>query len=425
MLLFFALVCSLPSPAIGDDDWTGWRGSRGDGTASGSPPVEWSEERNVRWKADVPGFALSSPIVSGERVFVTTAVGTGTKRAGVVSEAFREPYELEEQEFLVLAFERASGKELWRKKVNQAMPHEPTHPTNSYATPTPVTDGTRVYCSFGSFGLFALDLAGNLVWQVDLGDMTNNGHGEGSSPILHAGHVIVLWGHWGASFLVALDAASGQERWRSPLPAGNNCSTPIVVHLESGDQIVVAGMQTSAFDPSSGKKLWSFGDAQTRGNTAMASPVAISELVLVPGIDRNDLRALVVLDEGEPAEVLWEKRSSDNIPSLLAYEQRLYFLKGDSGQLTVLDAATGEVEYGPERLSGVIEVWASPVIAGGRLYVVGRDGKVEVLATTPEVRTLAVNELADEFAASPAVAGKELFLRGRERLYCIAEPAPK
>ncbi len=429
MLLPLALLCSLSAPTSGTDEWSGWRGPRGDGTAEGSPPVEWSEQKNVRWRAALPGAGLSSPIVWGAQVFVTAAVPTGKKLAGQTSEFSPEPYELEEQEFVVLAFDRASGKELWRKRVHQAMPHEPTHPTNSYATPTPATDGARVYCSFGSFGLYALTPSGELVWQVDLGDLINLGHGEGSSPLLHAGNVIQLWAHQGESFLVALDAASGAERWRTALPAGkSNCSTPLVVQVGDrvgdGEQIVVAGQRTFACDPATGKVLWSYGEHEPGGNTVMASPVAIGELVLVPSVDRGDLCALVALPGGEPAELLWSRRSSDNIPSPLAWGERLYFVK-DSGQLTVLDYASGEVAYGPERLQGVSETWASPVIADGRLYVVGRDGRVEVLALAPEIRTLAVNVLEDGFDASPAVAGNELFLRGRRQLFCLAEPAPK
>jgi len=422
MLLPLALLCSLPAPISGPDDWCGWRGPHGDGTAPGSPPIEWSEEKNVRWRADLPGAGLSSPIVWGERVFVTTAVPTGKKRAGAVNEVFRQPYELEEQEFVVLAFARADGKELWRKRVNQAFPHEPTHPTNTYATPTPATDGERVYCSFGSNGLYALTPAGEVVWQVDLGDLSNHGHGEGSSPLVYGDSVIVLWAHWGESFLVALDAASGKERWRTPVPQGNNCSTPLVVQAGGEDQLVIAGSQTFGCDPKTGRVLWTFGEAGA-GNTSMASPVAIGELVLVPAVDRGDLLALVAMPGGEPAEMLWSRRSSDNIPSLLAWQQKLIFLKGDSGQLTVIDCVSGEAEYGPERLQGVSEAWASPVVAGGRLYVAGRDGRVEVLALTPEVRSLAVNELEDAFDASPAVAGNELFLRGKSHLFCLAEPA--
>ena len=426
MLLTLALLCSvpvsIPGPLSGPDDWCGWRGPRGDGTAPGSPPIEWSEQKNVRWRADLPGAGLSSPIIWGEQVFVTTAVPTGKKRAGVVSEFFRQPYELEEQECLVLAFARGDGKELWRKRVAQAFPHEPTHPTNTYATPTPATDGERVYCSFGSFGLYALTPAGELVWQVDLGDLSNHGHGEGSSPIVYDGSVIVLWAHWGESFLIALDGASGRERWRTPLPQGNNCSTPLVVHVEGEDQLVIAGSQTFGCDPKTGRVLWAFGE-EGGGNTSMASPVAIGELVLVPAVDRGDMLALVAMPGGEPAEMLWSRRSSDNIPSLLAWQQKVIFLKGDSGQLTVIDCVSGEADYGPERLQGVSEAWASPVVAGGRLYVAGRDGRVEVLALTPEVRSLAVNELEDGFDASPAVAGNELYLRGKSHLFCLAEPA--
>src|SRR6185436_20624531 len=136
MLTLLLALLSCPASTHGDGDWTGWRGPRGDGTAEGSPPIEWSEQKNVRWKAALPGVGLSSPIVCGERVFVTSAVATGKKVAGVVSEAFPRPYELEEQQFLVLALARASGAELWRKCVNTAVPHQPTHPTNTYATPT-------------------------------------------------------------------------------------------------------------------------------------------------------------------------------------------------------------------------------------------------------------------------------------------------
>jgi len=424
MLLPLLLACSFPASIPGDDDWTGWRGPHGDGTSAGSPPVEWSAEKNVRWRAELPGVGLSSPIVSGTHVFVTTAVPTGKKKTGVVGVHFPEPFDVEEQDCIVLAFDRASGKELWKKQVSRAMPHEPTHPTNSYATPTPATDGTRVYCSFGSLGLYALTLAGDVAWKVDLGDLTNHGHGEGSSPLLHDGTLYVLWAHWGDSFLAALDAATGKERWRTPVPAGNNCSTPLVVRVGDEEQIVVAGKPTSAFDPASGKVLWTFGEPSPSGNTSMASPVALGELVLVPSVDRQDLRALIAVPGGETAEELWSTRCSDNIPSPLAWDQRFYFLKGDSGQLSVMDSATGELEFGPERLQ-VSEIWASPVIAGGRLYVVGRDGTIEVLALTPEVKSLAVNKLEDEFEASPAVAGNELFLRGRSHLFCVADAGGK
>lgn len=411
------------------DDWTGWRGPRGDGIATGSPPIEWSEAKNLRWKVALPGAGLSSPIVLGERVFLTCAVPTGKTRMGIISERFPEPIEIAEQDFLVLAFERASGKELWRKHLAQVMPHEAKHPENSFATPTPVTDGKRLYCSFGSFGIYALTPAGELVWQVDLGDMTNQGHGEGSSPVLCGDSLIVQWAHWGESHLIALDSATGKERWRSPLPEGNNCSTPLVMHLGDVDQIIVGGYQPRGFDPRTGKQLWAHAGGVTGGNTAMASPVAIGELLLIPGMrpraGNGQMRALVVDAASERVDELWALRSDDNIPSPLAYENKFIFVKNDGGFLSVLDAATGETEFGPERLEGALSVWASPVVADDRLYVASREGSVHVLALAPEVRVLAVNSLEDHFDATPSVAGDELYLRGRLSLYCLAEPAAK
>jgi outer membrane protein assembly factor BamB len=410
------------------DDWTGWRGPHGSGVASGSPPIAWSETKNVRWKAPLSGEGLSQPIVVGERVFLTCAVGTGKKLTAPSNEFNPNPMEIEEQEFFACAFARKDGRELWKKRLAQAMPHEPKHPTNSWATPTPVSDGARLYASFGSFGIYALTPAGEVVWQTDLGDLTNRGHGEGSSPILCGDSLIVQWASWGESFLVALDAANGKERWRAPLPQGNNCSTPLLFHQGDTDQIIVGGYEAMGFDPRTGQRLWSFSGGATGGNTAMASPVALGELVLLPGMrpraGNGQLRALIVDPASDEPEELWAIRSEDNIPSPLVHGDEFVFVK-DSGLLTVFDSATGEAEFGPERIEGAASVWASPVLAGDRLYVVARDGKTAVVDLAPEVKTIAVNELEDEFDASPAVAGNELLLRGKKHLYCLAEPAAK
>jgi outer membrane protein assembly factor BamB len=436
-ILFFAAAAavSVPSFAPGSGDWAGWRGPGASGVGEGSPPVEWSEQKNVRWKAPLPGRGLASPIVWGERVFVVSAVPTGKKREGPPPGAptrRNDPsvYQpIEEQDFVVLCFERPSGKELWRKVVHTAMPHQTTHPDGTYASPTPVTDGTHVFVSFGSFGLYALTFAGEVVWQIDLGDLLiDNEFGEGSSPLLVGDLLVLNWDHEGDSFLVGIDKATGKERWRTPRPQGTSWSTPIVVRAGETDEIVVAGVRTIAYDAKSGRELWSFGQAGLGGGGMMASPVAIDELVLcsVGGRRGGEIRALVALPEaesGEPTEPLWARRADvPGIPSLLHYQGKLYFLKGNSGMLSALDPTTGAVEYGPERLKGVADVYASPVAAAGRLYVAGRDGTVEVLSALPKVETLAVNVLEDAFDASPALAGDELFLRGRAHLYCIAAP---
>ncbi len=433
-LALFAAVLLSSGSSDGAGNWSGWRGP----AASGSPPVEWSETENVRWKVPLPGKGLACPIVWGSHVFIATAVPTGKKLAAAPAGTppGREP--LEEQEFVVLAFDRSSGQELWKRSLGKAMPHQGTHPVNSYATPTPVTDGERVYVSFGSFGIHALGFDGATAWQVDLGDLRiDEEFGAGSSPVLHGDLLVLNWDHEGDSFLVALDKKTGKERWRTPRPKGSSWSTPIVVRAGSAerghtDEIVVAGLRTIAYDAASGKELWSSGKRAVAGGGLKSSPVAFDELVLLcmGGRGGGEIGALVALPpeecaELEPGEVepLWRKKGpAPGIASMLSYDHKLYFLSGNGGMLCVLDPNTGGVLYGPERLKGVVDAFASPVAASGRLYVVGRDGTIEVLSVLPKIETLAVNKLEDQFDASPAIAGDELFLRGHANLYCIADP---
>lgn len=476
--MHFALLLALSAsdPSGGSDSWPGWRGADGSGVAGGSPPIVWSEEEHVRWKVALPGKGCSSPIVWENRVFVTTAIGTGKKvdlpggvarrgapRAEGDSENDTEddsqgepprgdgtPPEdvpargddppprgdraadrvarglppVEEQDFLVLAFDRASGSELWRKKVATAIPHQRTHADGSYASPTPVTDGNSLFVSFGSFGIYALGLTGDVLWQVDLGDMLiESGFGEGSSPVLWGELVIVNWDHEGDSFVVALEKATGKERWRTPRASKTSWTTPIVVHARGHDVLVIGGQRTSAYDPATGKELWHQGVWTER--RVIASPVAVGELVIFASGARHGgaARALVVDPEtkdGE-AEPLWSHEvGAPHVPSPIAYEGKVYMLKQDSGMLSVLDPESGRIEYGPERLTGVADVYASLVAAKGHLYVTGRDGTFEVLTAWPKIETVAVNTLEDSFDATPAIAGDELFLRGEVSLYCIA-----
>lgn len=438
-------------PPSASDEWPGWRGPAGSGVASGSPPIEWSEEKNVRWKTAIPGKGISSPVIWGERVFLTTSVSTGKKaepaaggsdggeRGGREGEGGRDrgagpgrggpgwEAPLEEQDFSVLALDRKSGAILWQKKVNTAMPHQGTHPDGSYASPTPATDGEHVFASFGSFGIFALTMSGEVAWQQDLGDLEiQGGFGEGSSPVLYGELLILNWDHEGDSFLVAFDKKTGKERWRTPRPGGTSWCTPIIVKAGEAHEIVVGGVRTIAYDVETGRELWGYGESAERGGP-IASPVAMEELVLLTDGGRSgQMRALIALPPGEAGReegeaLLWSERCGvPHIPSPIAYQGKLYFLKQNSGLLSVLDTTSGKLEYGPERLQGVADVYASLVLASGHLYVAGRDGTVEVLSAWP-VRTLSVNTLADGIDASPAIAGNELFLRSHHNLYCIAE----
>jgi outer membrane protein assembly factor BamB len=237
--------------------------------------------------------------------------------------------------------------------------------------------------------------------------------------------VVLSWDHEGDSFLVALDKTSGKERWRRPRPKGTSWTTPLLVHAKTGTEIVVGGTRTAGYDPATGKELWHQGEAGGRSGP-IASPVAVDELVVfaMGGRGGGEARGLVARAAAEDtaAEPVWsETMDAPHVPSPLAYEGKVYLLKQDSGMLSVIDPASGKLEYGPERLKGVADVYASPVAAKGRIYVAGRDGTVEVLSPLPKIETLATNRLEDGFDASPAIAGDELFLRGKASLYCIAQ----
>jgi outer membrane protein assembly factor BamB len=446
--LSFTPVPTLFTPL---QDWPGWRGPSASGVATGSPPTEFGEEKHLRWKAPIPGRGNSSPVVWGERVYLTTSVPTGTvqeaipepipepgaeeggeERGGRRGRGGRgEPETLAEQDFLVLAFDRASGEIVWECKVNTAMPHQGTHPDGTYASATPVTDGERIYVSFGSFGVYALSLDGEVLWGKDLGNLDiMRSFGEGSSPVLHGDLLILNWDHEGESFLVAFDKASGEERWRTPRPGGTSWCTPVVVHVGDADQIVIPGAQSFGYEPSTGRVLWSAGEAPGgRGGGLISSAAVIDELIVFPGGGRTGELSGFIVPAGMAADseeqpqgtLLWTERGlAPHVPSLLVFEGMVYALKQNSGILAVIDASTGKTEYGPERLQGVTEVYATPVAAGGRIYIAGRDGTVEVLSAWPEVKTLAVNTLDETIDATPAVAGDELFLRGYANVYCFA-----
>jgi outer membrane protein assembly factor BamB len=218
-------LCTLTDPNRGGeatDNWAQWRGPLGTGVAPDArPPLEWSETKNVRWKTALPGKGHSSPVVWGDRIFLTTAIPSGdpTKPRFVRPGAHDNADTTRAHEFVVLCVDRTTGKILWQKTVNKAVPHEGGHLTASFASASPVTDGRHVFASFGSHGLYCLDAAGTLVWEKDLGEMhSKHGHGEGSSPALHGDTLVVNWDHEGESFLVALDKGTGTERWRVPRP---------------------------------------------------------------------------------------------------------------------------------------------------------------------------------------------------------------
>ncbi|MDX1502590.1 MAG: PQQ-binding-like beta-propeller repeat protein [Thermoanaerobaculia bacterium] len=424
------LLAALPLPAS-DSHWQSWRGPLGTGEAPGaSPPVTWSETENVRFKVPIPGRGHASPIVWGDRIYLLTAVETEEPAAPSEEEPSwrRNVRAGGPVRFVVLALDRATGSVVWERTAAELVPHEGTHPHATWASASALTDGEHLFAHFGSRGLYAYTLDGEPLWSVDLGDMsTRNGFGEGSSPVVSGDTLVVNWDHEGDSFVVALDKATGEERWRRARDERTSWSTPIVVEVDGRRQVVVSATgRVRGYDLATGETIW-----ETGGMTVNTIPAPVHRDGMVwvtSGFRGSALKAIRlpgargVLDGGDA--IAWSyDRDTPYVPSPVLYGELLYFLKSNSGILTAVRAETGEVVFGPERLPGIENVYASPVAADGRIYVAGREGTTVVLRHGPSLEVLATNELDDGFDASPAIVGDELFLRGRTHLYAIAESA--
>jgi outer membrane protein assembly factor BamB len=439
LLLFALAAASLGSPPSPDNEalknWPQWRGPLATGEApGGNPPVEWSETKNVKWKVEIPGRGSATPVIWGKMIIVQTAVPTGKKGEVVAEPAPPGPgrrgpggnMPTEVLRFTVLAIDRETGKRMWERVVREAQPHEGTHPTGTWASPSPATDGQNIYAYFGSQGLYCLDLKGNVKWEKDLGRMTiRMGFGEGSSAALYKDSIIVNWDHERGSFITALDKKTGKELWRTPREEATTWSTPLVVEHNGRTQIVTgATSRVRSYDFATGKLLW-----ESKGLTpnAIPSPVFGDGMVYVMSGFRGNALYAIRLDKaqgdiGESEAIVWSHdRDTPYVPSPLLYGGQLYFLKSNNGILSAFDARTGKAHYSQVRIEAVPNVYASPVGAAGRVYIAGREGATAVIAHGPEFKLLAANQLDDGFDASPAVVGSELYLRGRKHLYKIAE----
>jgi outer membrane protein assembly factor BamB len=401
----------------------------------------------VKWKVKVPGKGTATPIIWGNQVFVQTALPAGKvapastgqpasqagapatnvgppgpgRGGGMRAAAPTEPYQ-----FTLLCLERQTGRTLWQKVAREELPHEGHHPDHGFASHSPVTDGQQVFAWFGSRGLHAYDLQGNLKWSKDLGRMkTKNSFGEGSSPALSGQTLVVNWDHEGEDFIVALDAATGQERWRQPRDEETSWATPLIVQHEGKAQVVTsATRKIRSYDLATGNLLW-----ECAGMTANVIPSPVTASGIVYAISGFRGSALLALRLGRTGDltgsdaIVWGlNKSTPYVPSPLLVDERLYFLSGNNATLTCCETATGRVLIDAEKLADLQGVYASPVAAAGRVYLVGRNGASVVLKRSDQLEVLATNRLDDKFDASPAIAGKELFLRGRENLYCLAEP---
>ena len=435
-LVLSGMVSTISVATTSESYWPSWRGPTYNGTSpTAKPPLRWSETENVDWKVAIPGRGLASPIIWKDRIFLLTSVPVEPDRYDASRAAAAEkrrsnewPPDVQpvEQRFEVLALSRDSAEIVWRKVAFEGAPTESHYIDSSWASGSPVTDGEVLVAHFGSNGTYAYDLDGTLLWAVDLGDMqTRNGFGEGSSPAIYRDMVIINWDHEGDSFIVALDKKSGNQIWKTDRPGEvTSWATPLVVEHGDRSQIIIpATGRSRGYDVDSGEEIWSLGGMTV--NT-IPSPVHRDGLVFLASGYRGEALQAVDLSsaagdlEGSQSVVWTHDRHTPYVPSLLLYDDQIYFLKHFKNILTSVRADSGEVIFTEIRLDGISNVWASPVGAAGRVYIVGRGGTVVVVEHGETFRVLATNELDDRFDATPALVEDELYLRGSEYLYRIS-----
>ena len=388
----------------GAGDWPEFRGPDGQGhSAEQGLPVEWSESRNVAWKTAVPGLGWSTPAIADGRAWVTTA--TADDEGGSLR---------------LLAFDVESGRKAVDAELFRTDDESAPNPKNSLASPSPIVDGDRVYAHFGTYGTAALTTAGAVVWTARFTCETQ--HGNGGSPILHDGLLILSCDGFDAAFVVALDARTGAVRWRTDRdePVSQAYSTPLAIRVGGRDQIVSVGaFRTSAYDPATGAEIWRVRYA--RGFSNVPRPVYGRGLVyLATGFQTPSVIAVRPDGSGDVTDthVAWRlRRGAPHTPSPLLVGDALYVVS-DQGVVTCVDAATGEIRW-RERIGGNYS--ASPVFADGRIYFQSEEGKTTVAAPGAEFRALATNQLDGATLASMAVSEGALFLRTSTHLYRIGE----
>jgi outer membrane protein assembly factor BamB len=398
------------------ENWSQFRGPTGQGISGETGlPTRWSATEHVAWKTPIPGESWSSPIVWGDRVFVTTATADGVSCR-------------------VLSLERKTGSVLWNKEVFQQVPRHKGE-RNTYATPTAATDGERVYACFGDGSFAALNFAGELTW-TNRDYPFYSEHGLATSPILHRGLLIMardgsnggddkgLGWHkpWDQAFIVALDAWTGQERWQARRgPSRISHGVPTLWEHDGKVEIVSeAGDVVQGFDSQTGERLWS---NEVIGEGKVPSTVIGEGLVFTAGGwgGKETIKAFRLGGQGDLKEtrLVWEQRKGmPKVPSLL-YWKSYVFAVTDGGLATCLKAATGEIVW-QERLGGSFS--ASPVLAEGRVYFLGDNGETTVIEAGPEFKALAKNPLGEKVQASMAVAPGQFFIRTEKNLICLGSP---
>ncbi len=437
------LVWLIACASVSGQHWPSFRGPNASGVSDGHPtPVKWNAPsgESVLWKTPIPGVAVSSPVVWGDRVFVSTAVSSdphATIRTGLYGDV--EPSsDLSRHSWRLVALDKRTGKVLWERVAHEGVPRTKRHPKSSQASPTPVTDGRHVVVSFGSEGLYTYDVDGKLLWKRDLG-VLNAGWfydpdyewGVGSSPIIWKRSVIVQCDIQKNSFIAAFDVATGQPLWRTPREEIPSWSTPAIYEGNGRAELVTQATNfTRGYDPSTGQELW-----RLAGNSEITIPTPIigANLIIVTNGYRG-VQPIYAIKPGAKGDITlkgeqtqsefiaWStKRGGPYIPTPLIYRDQLYVCS-NNGVLSAYDARTGQRLY-QERLGGTGGSFsASPVAADGKIYLASEDGDVFVIKAGPTYELLATNSMGEALMATPAISEGLIIIRGLKDVFAIGQP---
>jgi len=427
-----ALLAALDH-TVSADNWPHWRGPSGTGVSVETRlPESWSDTQNIAWKAPLRGVGVSSPIVWGERVYVTSQTGRGTSRQGPRLGQGGDAGSVERSlsttgtqgrgvTFLIEALNRDTGARAWAFELPADGDTPAVHDKHNLASASPATDGERVYAVFGSGQVVAVDNSGKQVWTKHLGKefgAFDINWGHGSSPIVHRGTLFLVCYHPSSSYLLALDARTGKQLWKVDRPRGViSYSTPMVVPAGQSEELIVnSSVGIEAYDPATGRSLWQFNESND-----FPIPVATHHdgvLYLSRGYRSGPYVAIRPGGRGDitKTHVVWRVPTGAPYISSLVYYDGLLYMAGDVGVITCVDAKTGQAVW-RERMGGLYT--ASPVAADGKIYLVGESGETIVLRSGRTPQVLARNRITGRVLASPAIAGGRIFVRTDDHVVAI------
>ena len=459
--LLLTLLVTTGGLALETDNWPSFRGADALAVADDDPrlPATWSTTENVAWKTEIEGLGWSSPVIWGDKIFVTTVTSDSEieePRMGLYfpygspqeGEATAKEGELKERDrdihhWLVYAIDFESGEVVWKTEVNAESPRFDRHLKNTYASETPVTDGERVYAYFGNVGVFALDMDGNKLWEKRFEPAdTRLGWGTATSPVLHEDQIFVVNDNDNQSFVIALDTATGKENWRDNREEGTNWATPFVWENSQRTELITAGTDMVRAYGMDGEKIWQFG-----GMDSISIPQPFSAhglLYVTSGYLGDRIKPVFAIRPGASGDITLEEgqQSNEHIvwyqdgagpyhPTPLVYGD-YYFTLLDLGFYTVHNAKTGEELYFTEQQKKNQEVrrrvsrgsggfTASPWAYNGKVFVISESGETFVIDTANDFEVVGTNSLDEVAMATPAVARGSLFIRTRSHLWRLTE----